>query len=47
MTSENGREIISNGWKTALIAEAIEKGTKGLELLDAVITVDPFIHDEP
>ena len=47
MTSENGREIISNGWKAAFITEAIEKGINGLEPLDRFITVDPLIHDEP
>ena len=47
MTSENGREIISNGWKAAFITEAIEKGTKCLEPLDLFITVDLLIHDGP
>ena len=47
MTSENGREIISNGWKAAFITEAIEKGTKDLEPLDFFITIDLLIHDEP
>ena len=47
MTSKNGREIISNGWKAAFITEAIEKGTKRLEPLDLFITVYPLIHDEP
>ena len=47
MTSENGCEIISNGWKAAFIKEAVEKSTKGLEPRDLFITVDPLIHDEP
>ena len=33
MTSEEGRGIISNGWKAAFITEAILKGKKGLEPL--------------
>ena len=47
MTSENGREIISNRWKAAFITEAIEKGIKDRKPLDPFITVDPLIHDEP
>ena len=42
MTSEEGREIISNVWKAATITEAIQKGTKDLESLDPFFTADPM-----
>ena len=44
MTSEEGHQIISNGWKTAFIAEAIEQGTKDLRSLDPFF--DIIINEE-
>ena len=44
MTSEEGRKIISDGWKAAFITEAIEQGTKGLEPLDPFFNIDPLIN---
>ena len=46
MTSEEGRGIISNGWKAAFITEAILKGKKGLEPPDPFFTVDPLLNDD-
>ena len=34
MTSDKGKEIIENGWKSAGIVEAVTNGTEGLEPLD-------------
>ena len=45
MTSEEGRGIISNGWKAAFITEAILKDKKGLEPLDPFFTVDPLLSN--
>ena len=46
MTSEEGRKIISNGWKAAFITEAIEQGTKGLESLDPFFNIDPILNED-
>ena len=46
MTSEEGRAIISNGWKASFITEAILKGKKGLEPLDPFFTVDPLLNND-
>ena len=46
MTSEEERKIISNGWKAALITEAIEQGTKGLEPLDPFFDIDLLINED-
>ena len=45
MTSEEGRGIISNGWKAAFITEAILKDKKGLGPLDPFFTVDPLLNN--
>ena len=42
MTSEEGGKIISNGWKAAFITEAIEKGSKSLNLVDLFYKVVPW-----
>ena len=46
MTSEEGHQIISNGWKTAFITEAIEQGTKDLRSLDPFFDIDLLINEE-
>ena len=40
LTSSEGREITSNGWKVAFIEEALIKGTKGLDPLDPFALID-------
>ena len=42
MTSDNGRQIIANGWKSAGITEALSKGSGGLESLDPFASIDPL-----
>ena len=42
MTSNNGRQIIANGWKSAGITEALSKGSGGLESLDPFASIDPL-----
>ena len=46
LTSADGREIISNGWKSACITEALLKGKKGLEPLDPFFEIDPLLDDD-
>ena len=46
MTSEEGHQIISNGWKTAFITEAIEQGAKDLRSLDPFFDIDLLINEE-
>ena len=44
LTSEKGREIISNGWKAAAITDAITKGSHGLESFDPFQAIDPLVE---
>ena len=44
MTSQAGREVISNGWKAAGITEAIKKGLSWLESLDPFQSIDPLVE---
>ena len=46
MTSEEGRKIMSNGWKATFITEAIEQRAKGLEPLDLIFVIDPLISED-
>ena len=43
-TSETGRKIIANGWKSAGITETVSKGIEGLPLLDPFDSFDPLIQ---
>ena len=45
LTSSEGREITSNGWKAAFIEEALIKGTKGLDPLDPFALIDPLSEE--
>ena len=45
MTSEEGGKIISNGWKAAFSTEAIEKGSKSLNLVDLFYKVVPLTNE--
>ena len=57
MTSEKGRQVIENGWKSAGIIKALTKGDDGLDPLDPFPSVDPldsstsvnnvFYHPQP
>ena len=42
MTSDKGKQIIENGWKSAGIVEAVTNGTEGLEPLDPFASIDPL-----
>ena len=44
LTSEKGRGIISNGWKAALITEAICSGINCLEPLDPFQWIHPLAN---
>ena len=46
MTSEEGRKVMSHGWKATFITEAIEQGAKGLEPLDLLFDIDPLINED-
>ena len=46
MTSEEGRKIMSHGWKATFITEAIEQAAKGLEPLDLFFHIDPLINED-
>ena len=43
LTSETGRKVIANGWKSAGITDAISKGVKGLPTLDPFDSIDPLV----
>ena len=42
LTTSEGREITSNGWKASFIEKALTKGTKGLDPLDPLASIDPL-----
>ena len=44
LTSSAGREIITNGWKSAEITEAVSKGIEGLEKRDPLHSIDPLFQ---
>ena len=46
MTSAEGRDIISNGWDSAFITEAIVKGKEGLEPLAPFFIIDPLLDND-
>ena len=42
-SSESGREIIKNGWKSAGILKAVSDGLSGMENLDPFHSTDPLL----
>lgn len=44
LTSEAGREIIKNGWKSAGISKAVADGLDGMEDLDPFHSLDPLLE---
>ena len=44
LTSETGREIIKNGWKSAGISKAVSDGLNGMEDLDPFHSIDPLLE---
>ena len=46
LTSQEGAEIIFNGWQSSGITETIVKGAKDLKNLDPFVSVDLLEHDD-
>jgi len=46
LTAQKGHEIIANGWKSAGITNAIDKGLKNLPSLDPFATIDPLENND-